>query len=231
MKYIKLFENFLNEGLIKSVDIETCISILEKNLINVKKIQANSYNSNLIIIEFTKPTLIKDIIKLINNLGYYILQIRNVNNKETEKFNDNDLIITAQIGAKYPKEEYLSEYLYHITRKDNLEKILKIGLVPKSKEKIVKHPDRIYFFKEEEVAIYFVDELYLDPENAVILKIDTKGLNIKIYQDPEISDSDGGYAGDAGYFTTSNIPPSHITVLNYDDDYDDDDDDYDDEVE
>jgi hypothetical protein len=56
------------------------------------------------------------------------------------------------INKKYLIKEMLIDFeykniskLYHVTEKNKINKILKIGLTPKTNSKISEHPERIYF--------------------------------------------------------------------------------------
>jgi hypothetical protein len=164
---------------------------------------------------------------LINNLGYFpsIYVVELVSGyKEQNKYNYNEIIDLINndksfqiiLEAKYDIEisdDQITklEKLYHASSLKNKEKILKMGLVPKSKEKKSKHPERIYLG-------YTLDNVMMlirapgfsnfEPE-MVIYEIDMKSLNnnrkIRFFNDPNFSN--------LGCYTYENIPPQYIKLL------------------
>jgi len=91
---------------------------------------------------------------------------------------------------------------YHATFSKFLPKILKIGLVPKSKSKRTGHPDRVYFSMSLEAAKNIARQIGAD----TILKVKLNGIRgLRLFSDPN-------YFG-LGSYTLSNIPPDRIEVL------------------
>lgn len=101
------------------------------------------------------------------------------------------------------------KYLYHITDKKYLDKILKIGLVPKSKPKLTFHPDRIYL-GDLEVLETIIDTYLEYVANPVLLKIDITGL--KLSRDNNATQPTDDKSEGIAYFTSENISPKRITV-------------------
>lgn len=115
--------------------------------------------------------------------------------------------------------------LYHVTRKSYLDKIFKIGLIAKSGEKITYHPERIYYsFKLSDcygLIKRFEHNDKLNPNKLIdfrnkkgynikyyefdILKIDTEGLKLNLYKDPNFSEK--------GCYGYDNIPPNKIKIM------------------
>lgn len=109
----------------------------------------------------------------------------------------------------------LPKYLYHLTLQNKVDKILKIGLTPRSGNKIGEHPERIYFFTTKDLTINY--KSYADSfwkskhgdtkreEKYVLLKIDTKKCrsDFKIYGDPNMV---------RGVWSFENVPEEAITV-------------------
>ena len=100
--------------------------------------------------------------------------------------------------------------LYHITRRENLPRIKRDGLVPKAKNKKSYHLERIYFFTEDHGESGFktlTEDLYGthdSPFGYAVLEIDiAKAGNAVFHNDVNAS---------GGVYTTDNIPPSAITV-------------------
>jgi hypothetical protein len=140
--------------------------------------------------------------------------------------------IAIQYGTKFdpliniPKEVSL----YHITSNLYIDKILKIGLTPKSQGKIGAHPERIYLFnthiydnniysnkkQDEDVIDHMIESFHssLDKTHLSItnkyylLQIDVSKLpsNIEFRLDPE-------WELVGGVWTTNNIPPNAIKIL------------------
>lgn len=94
---------------------------------------------------------------------------------------------------------------YHVTPERNVDKILRQGLVPKDRGQLgVKRPERIY------LSPYFDESLVerLERDNGmpyVGLKINLKGMDVKLYNDPY-------YNGEAVYIVGV-IPPNRVKVM------------------
>jgi hypothetical protein len=112
------------------------------------------------------------------------------------------------------EKEYTGDYdkLYHITDEKFLPRIMKQGLVPRSGNKKTIHTDRIYFIVDKEslkkLMEYGSSDYLGYVDDPAILEIDTTGLNIPIHIDPNAI---------GAVYTTANIPPTHIKVLDRDD--------------
>lgn len=119
-------------------------------------------------------------------------------------------IIFKQRKTKEATEKIYAEckYLYHITKSQNVDKILRYGLQPKSHSKKAYHPERIYVLSDK--VPYSDIKKYMDKlEGNILLQIDlSKTVNdkLKLYVDP-----DSGYVD--GYFCENFIPPSCISVV------------------
>jgi hypothetical protein len=119
--------------------------------------------------------------------------------------------IKLRFEAKFDEEivENIPSILYHITPTQNVNKILNIGLVPKSRSKASYHPDRVYLSKDLE-DIEDLGEMFYQKtgiKNWTILKIETDmvpGGYLKLYTDPNYK---------LGYYTLNNIPPQAIEKI------------------
>ncbi|MCK9417205.1 hypothetical protein M0Q97_11185 [Candidatus Dojkabacteria bacterium] len=103
--------------------------------------------------------------------------------------------------------------LYHVTEKENLNKINKNGIYPKSKNKIEYHPDRVYLFDNIEGATFYKDDIInrfnLNNEDLIILKIDTRLINnMTLHKDPKFGDTDFG-----ALYTYDHISPFDIIEI------------------
>jgi RNA:NAD 2'-phosphotransferase (TPT1/KptA family) len=121
-------------------------------------------------------------------------------------------MIQVEAEAKFNLPLNVPAKLYHVTNSRYLDKILKIGLIPKSKNKRVHHPDRIYFGYTEIGCRNLILQFNKDASDNnkpiqkwSVLEIDTYSLDLTIYTDPDYYD---------GCWTSDNIPPVKIKVLN-----------------
>jgi hypothetical protein len=116
--------------------------------------------------------------------------------------------------AKYDIEisEYeLPDKLYHITDSKNKEKILRIGLVPRSKEKIYKHPDRIYFSLNMDDLDYLRHntEFKRSTDEFSVIEFDLNALRknkrMRFFKDENFKDK--------GVYTLDNVPPQFLKSI------------------
>jgi len=167
------------------------------------------------------------IVNFFNKCGW---QLGLVIDKKTEVFKDSNkllnynsikdiykFIFRAKFEMEISKKDY-PEYLYHITPKIYLNKILKTGLKPKGLSKLFNHKPGIYLFDfiSEENTLDLVKELDAKrnkTENTIynniynttyintyyILKIEVPNHDLfKLFIDPDLPN---------GYFTLDNIHP------------------------
>jgi len=117
--------------------------------------------------------------------------------------NYNKIILCYMvIEEKFPIKEYLyseNTVFYHICEKSRLNKILKIGLVPKSN---FNYPRRIYLTDSLDDINYMLDNKPFN--NPILLKIKLN-RNQKLFVDPRM--------GDQSAFTYDNISP--IEIISY----------------
>ena len=119
------------------------------------------------------------------------------------KFSDKDFELNKCPGIKF---------LYHLTKSSRVDKILKVGLNPKSSNVKFKYPDRIYlgldpYGLEHDLLVKFKELDDTECQNIYsILKIDISKIPSKnrFKVDPNYPD---------GLFTSDNIPPSAIKVF------------------
>lgn len=199
----------LKEGLIKTTNIGKTLNILEKKY-SSKFIFTRSENSFYIKTFNTNiNTLLDGIIKDANTLGWFpsFIETEEYTGKWDEKyFKEGE--IKLRFEAKFDEEvvENIPSILYHVTPTQNADKILNIGLVPKSRSKASYHPDRVYLSKDlkdiENLGEMFYQKTGI--KNWTILKIETDmipGGYLKVYTDPNYVQ---------GYYTLNNIPPQAI---------------------
>ena len=106
--------------------------------------------------------------------------------------------------------------MYHATPSIYLDKIMKIGLTPKTKNSLGNYPDRIYMtignhLTQEDLMLFGAlqnlrgnKDIY-DNNEYSILQIDVKKLpnNMKMYIDPRANNA---------VFTYDNIKPECLTI-------------------
>lgn len=153
--------------------------------------------------------------KLINNIETY---------KVDTAFNYLGLVLESNFD-----EEITTKYdtLYHVTKKEYVDNILKIGLVPYSDSKLSIHPDRVYLafdkdilidttrkFQESDISKYkdkvlkikdisYSNVGYKPSFTYTLLQIKIDP-NIKLYNDPNYSN---------GCFSLDNIKPDSISII------------------
>ena len=221
------FVNDVSEGLIKTYPINTTNRLIGKELSKLK-VQFKTgidYDTNTLFIKcVSKSILIDNIINIfsqINSCGYFIshFDFYDINdiNVESIKYKEIDSNYIKQLEVELNKSYYIqitveskfnniidnSKIYYHLTEAKNVDKILKIGLITKSKSKKTYHSDRIYLGKDlinvKNLARQFSDGDY------TLLKIIIENVDIKFYDDPDLT----GY----GVYTYENISPECIKLI------------------
>jgi hypothetical protein len=222
------FYNQIKEGLIKTYPIKTALKLISRDL-SLRGINYNidtEFETNTIFVKILSSDInidnVLNIFRTINLCGYFISNYDFYDSKDNnidylihnDKLNDdfikallskinNSKFTQLTIESKYNKLVNIPKYLYHVTSKDNKGKILKIGLVPKSKNKRANHNDRIYLGYNKIVTKNLAYQF--SSGDYILLEIDTKGLNIKLYDDPDFTEN--------GVYTYDNIPNSNIEII------------------
>jgi hypothetical protein len=203
------YELNLKEGLIKTTNIGKTLNILEKKYSSKFNFIKKPFTFTIKTFHTDMDTLKNGIIKDANTLGWFpsFIETEEYTGKWNEKyFKEGEIQIRFE--AKYDEQivENIPPILYHISPTQNIEKILKIGLVPKSRSKAAYHPDRVYLSKDlkniEDLGEMFYQKTGI--RDWTILKIKTDmipGDYFKLYKDPNFSQ---------GYYTLNNIPPQAI---------------------
>ena len=232
-KFIYNYNNFLslvNEGLIHTYPLKTTTKLITRELnklgINFFKIEVEESTSTIFLKLKSKfINNFKEIIRSISMCGYFpsTIDMYDKDNNFIESivctdyqnlsFDDwlvnlcNKVVgceyILFIIESKFNEKVELPNKLYHITNIENVNKILKTGLIPKSKSKKAYHTDRIYLgyniLQTKGLSSQF------DKGEYALLLVDTNNLDINIYDDPDFTKM--------GCYTYDNIPPENIKYL------------------
>lgn len=164
----------------------------------------------------------------INMMGWFPsnMKITNLSGMEnTIQYNRDFLIknmsfisnVDIIFESKFDIESNIPDKLYHLSIKEFEKSILKGGISPKSKSKISYHDSRIYVCKSilgcesliPNMKMFYNQQKWSNPKSKiddrwVIYEIDTLGLDIKLYTDPN-------YIG--GYYILDNISTSNIKKI------------------
>lgn len=208
-----IFENKIDEGLIISAPTKKVIKILKKKFPDYYIGLVSAGEQSEIEISAGRKeniTNVEEIENICNVLGWFISH-GNSGGEWTIKYDKNfkervfdDIVIMPKFDPKNIGGK--PSFMYHVTRKKILPKIFKIGLIPKHKDRQVYHPDRVYLTDSLELAWGLKKEFErVDKDEYEILKISTKGLNVKLYSDVD--------ARQNGFYTLENIPPTFISIL------------------
>lgn len=212
-----MFEDFykesaiMYEGLIFTHPLFKSFNIIKREGYKIKV----SKDSNTFNVKFLgDKKLWNDLLKLTNNLGWFPSYIwyGNKKYKYLKRLVDNLLIknifFVIRFEAKYDIEiDEIPKKLYHITPKVYLDKILKIGLTPKSKQKLSYHPDRIYLSESIKEIIKLSKKLKImsGHKEYILLEIDQDlSEHLKLFKDPNFN---------YGFYTLNNISPASIKVI------------------
>lgn len=212
------FDEFIlqvNEGLIKTLDIEETIHAMNRYLANtnINCIIEKVKRSIVIKLKNTDRVKVEALIGLMNLMGWFpsslIVYRNNMPNRfkyDEQYLNDKDLDITFESRFdKKPEEK--QNLLYHVTVRRKIDKILKDGLCPKSNSRVSYHPDRVYLTTDPDLIIKSFNKVNLlkgyENEDFVILEIDNSDDKLDLYIDPNFDD---------GVYTYDNIRPEKIKI-------------------
>ena len=214
------------EGLISAVPIDSFTDYIHRWTLASEKFNVVD-KINKIQLVFKQNLTNKELgnlIQFINRLGWFVsayviwengkMVPKKFNSEEFEKNDLNKKLVLFQLESKFDIEVGVSAYniLYHTTPSINDPKIEKIGLVPKTLNKISTHPDRIYFCIQEE-DLQQISELINknNPEFKTFTwyKVDVKRANrhtgnIRFFRDPNFPDA---------LYTLSNIHKDCLTKI------------------
>lgn len=226
---------FVHEGLIRSEPIDKVISLLEKIYgINVKINTDWNPNNPAISITFEKDEDFNNIDKIFNlmeKLGWVGAQIvGDQTYKNTTTFKTADLsllkdnnIVVVVFESKFVENlnyENLSEKLYHLSPIERISKIQKMGLTPKSGDKKLSYPDRIYLLDVNGFSKKFTNEFVFKELSKELFSYEKNkdklsGDYVVFYINKEFFKTKGIYHDSSfpgAVWTNSNIPPNEIHI-------------------
>jgi len=223
----KTFIIRLNEGLIKTIEIDKSIRIIERNLSEMGSFQIEKDNNKFSILFYDLKNIhgFDFIFSIINNLGWFpssfkVWKSEKVNIfiwKNLESFislvKDCEKVL-VYFESSFDLVIQKPDFAYHTFCYLNLKNIREIGLVPKNLKKITSHPERIYLSmgiesvidigkKIKSRSIYNDYNKYKDIDFGVI-ELNLKELDITCYKDPNYNQ---------GFYILQNIPKEYIKII------------------
>jgi len=223
----------MEEGLIVTHPLEKTVQYLnnfyqnyENKLSFFKKSTKDPERNKFVwMVDNPSKKFIDSIVVIINNFGWFPSHYSSLSTPTvTKKFNLDDFMEDSEsdnVGTmvffepKFDNKELESgeipNVVYHISPIQFKKKILEIGLIPKSKEKMTKHPDRIYLAKDKDSAL-----LLLKNKNFILgnnlfslyeiqLENLVKKKKVRVFTDVNFKDF--------GFYTMGNISPEYIKFV------------------
>lgn len=191
----------ITEGLIKTHPLEKSVNIIKKRFPNLN---IEIEKDGEIYIE-GDLSLLKQYIPLFNNLGYFISTYTINGNDWLKEYNDDTKPSALYLEPIYDIEiDKIPDVLYHTSPLKFKDKILKIGFIPKTGNKLSKHPDRIYLTDNLETAFYFGENIKKENYGYCIWKIKGECIS-NLYSDINLRKF--------GYYTINNIPPKYFELI------------------
>lgn len=197
-----------------NIDISNSIEYYKKSLDGLRK-------GGIFI--FTSPTkkitpqFIDDFLHLIESVGYFVATAGAFEKKLKDKTQIREYLlkngrggipngISISIEPNYDtKIEFDGEYLYHTAPKKVMDKIMKYGLNPKSKNTVSFYPQRIYLSPDEKSMSYIEPQLKDKKVDEEYVKLRIKNFEgLKLYKDLRFS---------GGFYTYDCIHPKYIEVI------------------
>lgn len=204
MKYVKLFEQFMNE-MLGSHDIENKLKKQGFDIIG------GDYSGSIYVYKLKDPAPLLDLIK---KYGWFVSKWHYAEGERITKEGtkeadipkaDGHGIFAVTIEINKGEEMEKSHEYFHATPLENIARIFKKGLVPKSKNLEYGYPDRIYLEQTLNGLEQLIPQLRnISSKHYGIVKISDTNQRIKIRKDP----ATGGFQS---YYTTDYIPASCLS--------------------
>lgn len=195
----KTREFYKNEGF----DIDEVIKSLQK------QIDSMVYGDIFIFTDANTPKITKELLSLIESMGYFVSKInRDIeieDKKQIESMLSNANRLSIMIEPYYDiNRDIEGEYLYHTTDSVNLDNILKKGLIPKSKNTRSFYPERIYLSPNKS-SMESIKKQLSDEKGGEYVNLRIKNFDgLSLYKDLRFP---------SGVYTYDYIPPSYIEVI------------------
>lgn len=198
-----LYELQLLEGLISSIDRDKLKSILQRKIPNIKFMNWPGYEHLLLSI-IDKPDHAA-LQKILPSIGWY--------ESKVESHRLDRTILMCRLEPKYDAIIDVPDTLWHVTPQAHVNKILKIGLSPRTQSKETYHPERVYLALSRDSAVYLANRFSKgdgfenggNKKSYSLLEIDTRSIpKIKFHNDVNFINE--------GVYTTQNIPPAAVSL-------------------
>lgn len=209
------YYNTLKEGLIQTYSLQKTKEIILRRFgLNDTQFKIQITNNNglerrvpiIVLPKGINNRIIGNIKNLMDTCGYSMVSKQYKRDLTLLVFEGKfDEDVTDIIRTKY-------KYLYHLTPQKHLEKILQIGLTPRSENIMYKHPDRVYFMNgvlddgltDNQIEVFNnMINSKSEHEQHFVLKLSMDRIpdNVTFYADS---------LTDEAIFTYDNIPPNAI---------------------
>jgi len=226
-------EYFLPEGLMITHNIDTAVNMVRKWFPKLTVKSAGDKSSFLV----SGMENLEDVdseydglIKMTNNLGWFPASMISIpNNPElklttvmtlhrfdpikSKRWLDNKWLSHLSFEPKYDpqlSQDDIPNVGYHLSTTSKEEKILRLGLAPKSKQKVSSHPERIYLTDTEESSKDLLRSSAFRKNNTefTLFRIDLKSFSqtriARFFPDLNYVPH--------GFYTYENIPPKFVEV-------------------
>lgn len=172
------------------------------------------YGDVFIFTDYNTPEIANELLNLIESIGYFV-SVFHLESDELENLKDKTKIkeelekskrISIAIEPYFDdKVKFDGEYLYHTADSKTINKIMKHGLIPKTKNTRSFYPKRVYLSPNLEWMESIKQQLKGDKQGDYVdLKIKNfEGLSL--YKDVRFN---------GGFYTYDNIHPKYIEVIN-----------------
>lgn len=221
----KNLQNILAEVKTKSTDFNTVSEYLKRSGFDSEDYFGDDHTLKIQLNIKNKNKLLKTIDVLDSLYGWYLSGAQedyhepiesDVNSIKSvlktniddlgQDYEPDDMILLMHFEPRYSTtvpSQNIPDVLFHVTDEKYLDKIKKHGLVPKHKDKLSHHPDRIYFLIDKSNVEQLVNNHNFNIDTPVLLTINvsTYKNNNVFYTDPNMP---------SGIYTTNNIPPNLI---------------------
>ena len=226
MKYIKSINEYLNP------EKQTYIKWLNNSILKeIEKLdmkisyEGNTLSSLSFHIEYLKSNDLKMNIKLIYNIIYkwkkYILEKDNIIMMiYSDIYHDNTIRFNLKYKNLKIKRIKPLRYVYHQTKKSNLNSILEYGLVPKDSSKwtdddwTLEYPPAIFASNLNDPKKY--DLFHYGDNDIITIKIDTTKIKNKWFSDLNLEDYENTIKKknrEEYIMTFDPIPPQALEII------------------